>query len=109
MDLAPKYKFSIAACARWETKNISEWIAYHRAIGFEHIYLYCNDNDPAELYECLLPLLGEESWPGESGQGDEWIFCLTVARMPRIRREHDQTNTGRVVKCVEILGGVISG
>ncbi len=59
MDLAPKYKFSIAACARWETKNISEWIAYHRAIGFEHIYLYCNDNDPAELYECLLPLLGE--------------------------------------------------
>ncbi len=52
-----KYQFSIVACARWETKNILEWIAYHRSIGFDHIYLYCNDDDPTELYECLMPLL----------------------------------------------------
>lgn len=52
-----KYKFSIAACARWETKNILEWVAYHRSIGFDHIYLYCNDDDPTELYECLMPIL----------------------------------------------------
>ncbi len=55
-----KYKFSIAACARWESKNILEWVAYHRSIGFDHIYLYCNDDDPTELYECLMPILTEK-------------------------------------------------
>ncbi len=61
MPLTPKHRFALAACARWETSSILEWIAYHRAIGFAHIYLYCNDDDPTELYERLLPLLGEES------------------------------------------------
>ncbi len=45
----------IAACARWEAPYAAEWLAYHRAIGFEHVYLYCNDDDPAELYEAVLP------------------------------------------------------
>ncbi|MGC8536644.1 MAG: glycosyltransferase family 2 protein, partial [Rhizomicrobium sp.] len=56
-----KYKFVIVACARWETKNILEWVAYHRSVGFEHIYLYCNDEDPTELYECLMPILTEKN------------------------------------------------
>jgi glycosyltransferase involved in cell wall biosynthesis len=47
----PKYRFSIAACARWETRYIVEWLEYHRAIGFDHVFLYCNDDDPAELFE----------------------------------------------------------
>ncbi|HVB82666.1 MAG TPA: RHS repeat-associated core domain-containing protein, partial [Candidatus Binataceae bacterium] len=34
-----------------------------------------------------------QSWPGESGQEDKWIFCLTAARLPRIRRAHDETDT----------------
>ncbi len=50
-----KYRFVIAACARWETPYAAEWLAYHRAIGFEHVYLYCNDDDPAGLYEAVLP------------------------------------------------------
>lgn len=52
---APRYRYSLAACARWETRYIVEWILYHRSIGIEHIYLYCNDDDPADLYEKVLP------------------------------------------------------
>ena len=50
-----KYRFVIAACARWETRYAAEWLIYHRAIGFEHVYLYCNDDDPRALYEAVLP------------------------------------------------------
>ena len=53
---APKYKTAIVACARWETENILEWVTYHKSLGFGHIYLYCNDDDPTELYEKLCPL-----------------------------------------------------
>jgi hypothetical protein len=53
--MAWKYRYAIAACARWEAPYAAEWLAYHRAIGFEHVYLYCNDVDPAELYEAVLP------------------------------------------------------
>lgn len=52
-----KYNYSICACARWENSYIVEWITYYREIGFEHIYLYCNDDDPGALYEILLPFL----------------------------------------------------
>ena len=54
---SPKYKSALAACARWEAANILEWVTYHRSIGFEHIYIYCNDDDPTELYEKLSPLV----------------------------------------------------
>jgi hypothetical protein len=50
-----KHKFALVACARWETESIVEWLVYHRHIGFDHVYLYCNDDDPAELYEAVLP------------------------------------------------------
>jgi len=33
----PKHKFSLVACARWEEKDILEWIDYHRLIGVDHI------------------------------------------------------------------------
>ncbi len=54
-QMTRKYRFVIAACARWETRYAVEWLNYHRAIGFEHVYLYCNDNDPSALYEAVLP------------------------------------------------------
>ncbi len=47
----------IIACARDETAYIAEWLAYHRAIGFGHVYLYCNDDDPASLFAAVLPFL----------------------------------------------------
>jgi hypothetical protein len=33
-----------------------------------------------------------QSRPGESGQRDKWSFCLTAARMPRLRRDHDEAD-----------------
>ena len=40
----------------------------------------------------LTPKLSQ-SWLGESGQNDEWIFRLTTATwLPRIRRDHDEAH-----------------
>ncbi|GBR67907.1 glycosyltransferase family 2 protein [Gluconobacter kanchanaburiensis] len=52
---APKYKFSLVACARWEEKYICEWIDYHRSIGFDHVYLYSNDDCPDTIYDRIRP------------------------------------------------------
>lgn len=51
----PKHNVSIMTCARWETAYITEWLLYHQAIGFNHVYLYCNDEDPTDLYGQVLP------------------------------------------------------
>ncbi len=53
----PFYNYAIVACARWETENLVEWVLYHRSIGFDHIYFYCNDDDPADAYRVLLPFI----------------------------------------------------
>jgi len=51
----PKHRFSLVACARWEETEIQEWVEYHRSIGFDHIYLYSNDDDPAPLFRAIAP------------------------------------------------------
>ncbi len=52
-----KHNFVAVACARWETDWITEWLIYNRHIGFDHVYIYCNDDDPRELYRELLPFV----------------------------------------------------
>ncbi len=52
---APAYRYALVACARWEADSIVEWLTFHRLIGFEHVYLYCNDEDPRELYQAIMP------------------------------------------------------
>jgi capsular polysaccharide biosynthesis protein len=49
------------ACARGATTSITEWLLYHQAIGFDHVYLYCNDDDPIELYGQVLPFCRGEA------------------------------------------------
>lgn len=56
-----KYEYSIMTCCRWEYNNISEWISYYKSIGFDHIYLYCNDDDPRDLYSNCLPFMSNEN------------------------------------------------
>ncbi len=72
---APKFRFALAACARWETPYIVEWLNYHRAIGFDHVFLYCNDDDPAELYAQVLPFTEGVSpfvtFNHHAGQGEQ--------------------------------------
>jgi glycosyltransferase involved in cell wall biosynthesis len=55
MLVPPRYRHVICACARWETEYIVEWLNYYRALGFDHVFLYCNDDDPGPLYERVLP------------------------------------------------------
>jgi hypothetical protein len=38
----------------------------------------------------VLRVAKEESWLGNFGHWDKWVFCLTVAMLPRIRSEHDE-------------------
>ncbi|MFT8464742.1 glycosyltransferase family 2 protein [Acetobacter persici] len=52
-----KYQFSVVACARWESAYILEWLTYYKSIGYDHVYLYCNDDTPDELYEKILPFV----------------------------------------------------
>ncbi len=40
-----------------EEHSIGEWIDYHRSIGFEHFFIYGNDDDPRILAETLAPYI----------------------------------------------------
>lgn len=81
------HRYSIIACARWETPYIAEWIAYYEAIGFDHIYLYCNDDDPAELAAAVADATkgrpGFVSFTHFAGQGRQremYLDALNEAR-----------------------------
>ena len=39
----------IVATARNEALYLADWCAYHLALGFEHIYIYTNDNDDSTI------------------------------------------------------------
>ena len=32
-------------------------------------------------------------WPGKTEQAGQWNFCLSAARIPRVRRTHDEADT----------------
>jgi hypothetical protein len=103
-------RISIIACARWETPYISEWLLYHRAIGFDHVYLCCNDDDPAELYREVLPFVlsgfvtfwhlpyqGQQfhiymrslgQWASEN----DWVMFLDIDEFLRIPRDGSVTD-----------------
>ena len=54
-----KHGHAIVVMARWETDSLLEWVAYHKSIGFDHVYVYCNDDDPSELFDRLCPYLAQ--------------------------------------------------
>jgi hypothetical protein len=42
--VAPRRGFCLLASARNEGPYLLDWLAYHLSIGFEHVFLYTNDN-----------------------------------------------------------------
>jgi hypothetical protein len=82
-----RHRASIIACARWESPYIAEWLAYHAALGFDHVYLYCNDDDPTELREALrgLPptLAARLSFRPYFGQGQQSLMYQDALRFAR--------------------------
>ncbi len=55
------HKFSLVACARWEEKDILEWLDYHRSIGIDHVYLYSNDDSASTIRKAIEPHLSGSS------------------------------------------------
>jgi Glycosyl transferase family 2 len=51
------YTYSICACARWEESYMTEWLEYHLSIGFQHFYIYSNNDDYRDLAETILPYI----------------------------------------------------
>ena len=51
----PKHGFSLVAHARDEAHAVAEWVAYHRATGWDHVYLHCTDLDPSETMQAVAP------------------------------------------------------
>lgn len=82
-------RVSIISCARWETRYITEWLLYQRAIGFDHVYLCCNDDDPLELYTEVLPFLtgGFLTFWHVPYQGQQ--FYIYMNALSRWRHESD--------------------
>jgi hypothetical protein len=74
----PVHRFSICACARWESDYIVEWLTYYRALGYDHVYLYCNDDDPADLYLRSLPFIQSNfvTFYHHAAQGEQFeMYC----------------------------------
>lgn len=55
-----KYRYAAVTCVRWDDDRITEWLDYYQSIGFEHIYIYSNDDEPTALYQKLLPYINRE-------------------------------------------------
>jgi hypothetical protein len=51
----PRRGACLLACARNEGTYLLDWLSYHLSIGFEHIFLYTNDNQDGS--DALLGLL----------------------------------------------------
>jgi hypothetical protein len=56
----PRRMACVLATARNEGASLLDWIAYQRAIGFEHIFLYTNDNTDGS--DDLLQLLSDAGY-----------------------------------------------
>lgn len=102
--MAVRYEFCLVACARWESTTIVEWLNYHRSIGFDHVYLYCNDDNPAEFYRITTDFHRGDSpfvtfiyWPNVGDQrgmymdfihtrrhAAEWFMFLDIDEFIRI-------------------------
>ncbi len=87
--IPPRRMACLLATARNEGPYLLEWIAYHRAIGFEHIFLYTNDNsDGSDDLLRLLAGAGIINWfdnqvlPGTLPQHRAYGHAL--AAMPEI-------------------------
>lgn len=76
-----QYKHSICSCARMEEDSIREWVDYHRSIGFEHFFIYGNDDDPRILAETLAPYIAARivtynHCPEPGAQIRMYLHCL---------------------------------
>lgn len=62
-EIQHRHKICLVATARNEGLYLVDWVAYHKSIGFEQIYIYSNDNDDgSDDVLRLLAAAGEIVW-----------------------------------------------
>ena len=76
----------LAACAifRNEARYLAEWVAFHLALGVEHLFLYNNLSEDAFAVE-LSPFVDEGTvtlvdWPMYPGQNQAYDDCIERTR-----------------------------
>lgn len=82
----PRMSGYLAACAifRNEARYLAEWVAFHRVVGVEHLFLYNNRSDD-EYAEVLAPFVANGSvtlidWPTSPGQIEAYDDCVQRTR-----------------------------
>lgn len=91
-------EIAICAIARLENKYIKEWVDYHLALGFSHIYIYDNNREGEERITTVLdinntyknsvtlvPYHNVDMWPQMQAYNDcwdrfsfEWILFIDI-------------------------------
>ncbi len=62
-SILPRRGACVLATARNEGAYLLDWVAYHLAIGFEHVFLYSNDNaDGSDTLLAALAAQGVITW-----------------------------------------------
>ena len=77
----------LAVCAifRDEAPFLSEWLAFHRAIGVTHFYLY--NNESTDNFQRVLDPWRQNGfvtlidWPGKVQQSSAYEHCVRAARL----------------------------
>lgn len=84
-SIVPPKKACIVATARNEGIYLLEWVAYHRALGFEEVVIYSNNNsDNSDLILGALADAGEIIWvknevdPKCDAQSKAYVHALTM-------------------------------
>jgi hypothetical protein len=77
---APGLVLGIVAIIRNESPYLTEWLAFHRALGVQHVFLYDNGSDDA-LEEVIEPwvnhgLVTLVHWPLPGGQMDAYAHAV---------------------------------
>ena len=49
----------IVTCVRHEDEFVIEWLNYHLWLGFDHVYIFAQDDNPDQLRPVLAPYLAE--------------------------------------------------
>lgn len=77
----------LAACGFFaeETPYLREWVEFHRLVGFDHFFMFCNDQDPSEAWGVLAPyqrmgLATLVHWPGKPAMQRQMDAYLQLCR-----------------------------
>lgn len=101
-----KYNLSVCAIFKNESKNIREWIEYHRLVGVDHFYLY--ENGASDRYmKVLRPYVNRKiitlvPWPNlvDKKEGEDlfkWVLSTQVTAYENVLHLYAKAETQWIV------------